>query len=100
MSEALRLGQIIVPGRQANRDATAQLNAIRFAAEYGFGGPPKGEEDLAKLLEPMVQARLHEYLAAAEAAIAAETREGAITVTASEAGAEQAEPSDDGIEKP
>lgn len=49
-----------------------------------------------------VEDKLREMLADAEAAIAAEkeaeTREGAITVTASEAGA--AEPSDDGGEKP
>lgn len=75
-------------------ETKTQMAAIEFAASYGFGAPPKGEEDLTALLEPLVKSKLAEMLADAEAAIAAENRDGAITVTAQPSG------TGDGIEKP
>jgi len=65
-----RLARLI---QELNRDAKGQLAAIEFAAHYGFGPPPKADDDGAKL-GAMVARGIAELLRQAEASLAADER--------------------------
>jgi hypothetical protein len=73
-----RLARLV---QELNRDAKGQLAAIEFAAHYGFGPPPKADDDGAKL-GGLVAKAIEALVAQAEAKLAeAESRPGAIDVT-------------------
>jgi len=73
-----RLARLV---QELNRDAKGQLAAIEFAAHYGFGPPPKADDDGAKL-GALVSKAIEALLAQAEAKLAeTESRPGAIDVT-------------------
>lgn len=72
-----RLARLI---QELNRDAKGQLAAIEFAAHYGFGQPPKVDDDGSKLAV-LVAKGLAALLADAEKAVDAEDRNRVIDVT-------------------
>jgi len=77
-----RLARLI---QELNRDAKGQLAAIEFAAHYGFGQPPKVDDDGSKL-GAMVAKGIAELLALAEKSIEEDQRAGVIDVQPSPAG--------------
>lgn len=81
---AIQMGKLVA---NINRRADAQLNAIKFAASYGFGPPPKSLDDdtVRRLAEQMAAQMLDGMIAEAEAR-RADQGDAAIDTTATVVG--------------